>query len=311
MLGRGVLASRLVPVLAAAALLALATAASGPGDFDRDGVANAVDNCPEVANPEQLDADGDGVGNACDTCIYVANADAQDADADGDGMGDACDACADTEPDVPEDDDSVSYAVDGDGCSVSDHCPCDGPTNRTAPWRGMAAYRACVQRWVGVLRRRGALDAHHAAAMRRAARRSRCGARQRSSDDRDGDGVLDDGDESGFAGDHPCTGGAKTACDDDCPRTFNPGQADLDGDGRGDACDDDVDGDGVANGADDCPRVADADQADTTDDEPDGVGDACDECPGTPAGVDVDRRGCSDEQTPDASAGGTTGTSGG
>src|SRR5262249_46757908 len=31
---------------------------------------------------------------------------------------------------------------------------------------------------------------------------------------------------------------------DNCPNTYNPDQADLDGDGTGDACDSDVDGDG-------------------------------------------------------------------
>jgi len=35
-------------------------------DNDADGIANAVDNCPNVYNPSQRDADGDGIGNACD-----------------------------------------------------------------------------------------------------------------------------------------------------------------------------------------------------------------------------------------------------
>ncbi len=35
-------------------------------DLDGDGVPNAVDNCPSVANPDQADADGDGIGDACD-----------------------------------------------------------------------------------------------------------------------------------------------------------------------------------------------------------------------------------------------------
>lgn len=36
-------------------------------DGDGDGVPDAGDNCPLVANSDQADADGDGVGNACDS----------------------------------------------------------------------------------------------------------------------------------------------------------------------------------------------------------------------------------------------------
>ena len=34
-------------------------------DADGDGIANHVDNCPTVANPDQRDSDGNGVGDAC------------------------------------------------------------------------------------------------------------------------------------------------------------------------------------------------------------------------------------------------------
>jgi hypothetical protein len=37
-------------------------------DRDGDGVCDADDNCPDVANPDQADGDGDGIGDACDPC---------------------------------------------------------------------------------------------------------------------------------------------------------------------------------------------------------------------------------------------------
>lgn len=71
-------------------------------DSDNDGVLNAGDNCPLIANADQTDtnsdgtgdacvndADGDGVLNAADNCPLATNAGQENVD--GDGVGDACD----------------------------------------------------------------------------------------------------------------------------------------------------------------------------------------------------------------------------
>ncbi len=90
------------------------------GDSDGDGLANALDNCPTVWNPDQGDLDADKVGDACDVCPIVPNAtvcpkpgpddldgdgvpnasdncpnmaNADQKDTDGDGKGDVCDPC--------------------------------------------------------------------------------------------------------------------------------------------------------------------------------------------------------------------------
>jgi hypothetical protein len=57
------------------------TKSTGPTDLDQDGVPDAQDNCPAVANANQLNTDGDGEGNACD------------GDDDGDGQFDEDDDC--------------------------------------------------------------------------------------------------------------------------------------------------------------------------------------------------------------------------
>lgn len=86
-------------------------------DADDDGFEDAVDNCPEVYNPEQGDNDNDGEGDVCDSdddndgscdaatpvagvcfsgpdnCPLIANP--GQADLDLDGVGDACDSTLD------------------------------------------------------------------------------------------------------------------------------------------------------------------------------------------------------------------------
>jgi cytosine/adenosine deaminase-related metal-dependent hydrolase len=78
---------RSAPSCALALLLAAAVAACGGGggggggttgtgtgaDADQDGIADAADDCPTTANPDQADRDGDGKGDACDPCPDVAN----------------------------------------------------------------------------------------------------------------------------------------------------------------------------------------------------------------------------------------------
>ena len=62
-------------------------------DGDGDGVVH--DNCPEVFNPGQEDSDRDERGDACDTCPFIADWFFEDTN--GNGVGDACesDPCAD------------------------------------------------------------------------------------------------------------------------------------------------------------------------------------------------------------------------
>ena len=69
-------------------------------DADGDGIANNIDNCSTIANPNQADMNNDGEGDACDdsdldgvidgvdNCPNVSNLDQLDSDSD--GIGDLC-----------------------------------------------------------------------------------------------------------------------------------------------------------------------------------------------------------------------------
>ena len=63
--------------------------AAAVADSDDDGVPDATDNCPAIANAPQTNYDRDRFGDVCDPCPPVAN-DAP-ADSDSDGVADACD----------------------------------------------------------------------------------------------------------------------------------------------------------------------------------------------------------------------------
>ncbi|MEM7249113.1 MAG: thrombospondin type 3 repeat-containing protein [Acidobacteriota bacterium] len=236
-------------------------------DTDVDGVVDAIDNCIDTPNPDQLDEDEDGAGDGCDPCprdpVDDADADgacgdvdncpdtanADQADGDADALGDACDAC----PLDPEND------VDGDTiCGEVDNCP--DSSNRTQ----------------GDLDGDGTGDACDVCPFD-------------DQDDADGDGFCAnfdncpddanplqvdlDADGQGDACDvcpldpmNTCTfdgdGDGIVDIDDNCPDDVNPMQEDADSDGLGDDCDPcpldpgntcgiDADGDGIAD-VDDC-----------------------------------------------------------
>ena len=113
-------------------------ASFAPLDGDGDGTDDGPDNCPLIANADQLDTDSDGTGDACDTdgdgddtddgadnCPLIANADQLDTDSD--GLGDLCD----------EDDDNDGVLdiseVRGD-CRIKIDCDDDNETDLTDPF---------------------------------------------------------------------------------------------------------------------------------------------------------------------------------
>ena len=110
-------------------------------DLDNDDVDDSMDNCPSLANSNQLDTDGDGIGNICDddddndgvldindNCTLIPNSD--QLDTDGDGIGDVCDQDNDNDgiPDVNDNcpyTPSTPYQLDFDGDGIGDVCDDD------------------------------------------------------------------------------------------------------------------------------------------------------------------------------------------
>ncbi|MFN0134684.1 MAG: thrombospondin type 3 repeat-containing protein [Phycisphaerae bacterium] len=198
-------------------------------DSDNDTVADAADNCPDVANADQSDGDGDGVGDACDNCVATANAD--QADGDGDGDGNACDNCvavanadqadADGDGDGNACDNCVAVAnadqadADGDGDgNACDNCPADANADQ-------------------------------------------------SDQDADGDGDACDNcpDDANADQADVDADGIGDACDN-CAANANADQADADEDGVGDACDNCIDVANADQADSDADGVGDACTAD-------------------------------------------------
>lgn len=82
-------------------------------DTDSDGVCDKVDNCPSVANANQLDTDGDKLGDACDP------------DDDNDGLSDTFELSIGTDP--------LKADTDGDGLSDYIEVNYDGNPNAYTP----------------------------------------------------------------------------------------------------------------------------------------------------------------------------------
>jgi len=259
----------------AAGTNSLAGANSCFPDTDMDGIANSVDNCPNVANANQLDTDGDGIGDACDpdndndgipdngTTIYSTSFDAADAKwtigSSWIRLSGLDSSSAHTPPTAVQ-----------TFCILSNCSSSDLKLTYTLPARGSISFWGKLLNTMGPVQLPFYIDNVSAGYI-----------------------ALDGASYKKFtvpvsAGAHvfKWTNGGSTIFSiddvtistglDNCPLAANPDQKDTDGDGVGDACDSDVDGDGVLNANDNCPLVANANQIDT---DGDGIGDACDSTP--------------------------------
>lgn len=216
-------------------------------DSDLDGVDDTGDNCPAVANPDQLDGDVDGEGDACDVdldndgvndaednCPETANP--QQLDDDADGIGNVCDVDADNDEVVDAEDNCPAIAngnqKDTDSDGQGDVCDSDDDNDGIEDAQDNCPLTANA----------GQEDANSD------------GLGDACAQDSDGDGVIDDLDNA--------------------PNNYNPGQEDFDNDGIGDVADPDIDGDGLLNGADPDDYDIDADN--------DGINDGIDPAPSNP-----------------------------
>jgi hypothetical protein len=90
-------------------------------DYDNDGFCGDVDNCPLIANGDQVDTDHDCIGDVCDPLPNIY--DPSVSDSDGDGIGNVCDNCPANANGGQQD----SYPPLGNNCGNA--CECEGDFN--------------------------------------------------------------------------------------------------------------------------------------------------------------------------------------
>ncbi len=103
----------------------------GKRDSDHDGWYDSHDNCPSVANADQLDSDDDGIGDACDNCPLAANP-----------LQANCNRAAELAHDMPVRGDVCDPVICPDGESVKG----GEPNEKCEPIPGTGGGLACVSR---------------------------------------------------------------------------------------------------------------------------------------------------------------------
>ncbi len=254
---------------------------SFPNSNDNDGIPDAEDNCPGVANPMQGDRDKDGLGNECDPDIdgdsfsndaeIAAGTKVWDVlsfpappegDRDNDQILDENDNCIDVANKGQWDNDGDNIGnecdpdIDGDGFSNDDEI-----AQGTKPW-DKNSYPGSSS-GIEDADKDGVADSDDNCP-------NVANADQWNKDgdefgnecdlDIDGDGFSNDdeiaqGTKPWDKDSYPGAGTGINDTDkdgiadsvDNCPNIANTGQWNNDGDTFGDACDDDIDGDGFSN----------------------------------------------------------------